>query len=44
MSQEQIKNQLLGGVPENRYPYFQGYIQIDINTLILLEQVHFPGV
>ena len=43
MSQGQIKKQLLGSAPKNRCPYFPGYIQIDINTLILLEQVHFPG-
>ena len=35
--------QPLGGVPKNRCSYFPGYIQIDMSTLILLEQVNFPG-
>ena len=38
-----LKKQPLGGVPKNRCSYFPGYIQTDMNTLILLEQVHFPG-
>ena len=37
------KKQPLGGVPKIRCSYFQVYIQIDRNTLILLEQVYFPG-
>ena len=38
-----IKKQPLGGVPKNRCSYIPGYIQINMNTLILLEQVHFLG-
>ena len=38
-----VEKQPLGGVPKNRCSYFPGYIQIDMNTLILLEQVNFPG-
>ena len=34
-----LEKQPLGGVPKNRCSYFPAYIQIDMNTFILLEQI-----
>ena len=38
-----LREAALRGVPKNRCSYFSGYIQIDMNTLILSEQVHLSG-